>query len=272
VLLVAEEAAPAWVPALAFLVPILIMAAVGTWAFKLRRRSSRTRRAQEKRIPSDATELGSAATIEDPSAYSLDAVLKAMAIQPEDHGPTADGMPHDEGWAGTMLGLRSRMSSSSQVLEPHVFWGKRAAGQVFIRIGPDERLEGGTTMFSNRHIRDITVLRVAAPVFDITVERGALKASGPGVGEVSGLLSGLAADEATWGDMRAAGGPEGIVVSRNAIDGTMGGWPYDLWLCEWLAASLRLPPLEDARIGPSWTVPYGFGKALEPEDRSAGKP
>lgn len=262
-----EDAAPSWVPALALAIPVLIMVALGTWAVKMRRRSGRAVRAQRQRIQPEATELGSAASIGDPSGYSLEAILKALAVQPEDHGPTQEGMPHDEGWAGTMLGLSSRMSAASEVLEPHVYWGQRAAGQTFIRVGPDEKLEGGTTMLSNRHIRSITVLRVDSPVFDIWAERGKLHASGPAAHDLDGLLAGLSASEATWADVRAAGGPDGIVAARNAIDGTMGGWPYDLWLCEWLARQLRLAPLPPERIGPSWKVPYGFGRALEPDLR-----
>jgi hypothetical protein len=69
------------------------------------------------------------------------------------------------------------MSASSSVLEPHVHCGTRDGRQVFIRMGPDEKLEGGTTMLSNRHVRSITVLRVEAPVFDVSSEEGALTAS-----------------------------------------------------------------------------------------------
>lgn len=264
---VAEEAAPPWVLLLAFAIPAAIMIAVLTWGLRLRRRAGVARRAQERRAPASAVELGSAEAVSDPSSYSIEAVLKAMAVQPEDHGPTPDGMPHDEGWMGTMLGLRSRMSSSTTVLEPHVYWGEREAGQVFVRIGPDEKLEGGTTMFSNRHVRNITVLRVAAPPFDIASEGGALRASPGSSPELHGLLAGLSGDEATWGDVTVAGGGAGIVAARGAIDATIGRWVYDLWLCEWIARSLGFPPLPPARIGPSWRVPYGLGRSLEPEPR-----
>jgi hypothetical protein len=174
-------------------------------------------------------------------------------------------MPHDEGWAGTMLGLKSRMSAASNVLEPHVHWGTRAGRQVFIRIGPDEKLEGGTTMLSNRHVRGITVLRVESPAFDVSSENGTLRLSDDSPPEIRGLVEPLAPDEPTWSDVRIAGGPKGIVAARAAIDGTAGSWVYDLWLLEHIADSLRLPALEPARIGPRWKVPYGFGKSLEPD-------
>jgi hypothetical protein len=267
--LLAEEAAPSWVPVVAFAVPAVIVLAVLIPALRLRGRAGRARRAQARRRPAETTTLGSAIDIRDPSEYSIEALLKALAVQPEDHGPTADGMPHDEGWAGTMLGLKSRMSASSNVLEPHVHWGTRAGRQVFIRMGPDEKLEGGTTMLSNRHVRSITVLRVEAPVFDVSSEDGALTAPDGTPPEIRGLVEPLTPDEATWSDVRIAGGPKGIVAARAAIDGTTGSWVYDLWLLEIIARSLDLAPLKPARIGPAWKVPYGFGKSLEP-DRERG--
>jgi hypothetical protein len=36
----------------------------------------------------------------------------------------------------SLLGLKSRMPAAGNLLKPHVFWGSRAAGQVFIRLGP----------------------------------------------------------------------------------------------------------------------------------------
>ncbi len=263
--LLAEEAAPSWVPVVAFLVPAVIVLAVLIPALRLRGRAGRARRAQARRRAAGDTQLGSAGAIDDPTTYSIDALLKALAVRPEDHGPTPDGMPHDEGWAGTMLGLKSRMSAASEVLEPHVHWGTRGGRQVFIRMGPDEKIEGGTTMLSNRHIRSITVLRVDAPPFDVRSDDGALRVSDGSPPEIRGLVGRLAPDTVTWSDVRIAGGPRGIVAARSAIDGTTGSWVYDLWLCEHIAQVLELPPLKAARIGPAWKVPYGLGRSLEPD-------
>jgi hypothetical protein len=267
--LLAEQAAPSWVPVVAFAVPAVIVLAVLIPALRLRGRAGRARRAQASRRKATGTMLGSAEAISDPSEYSVDALLKALAVRPEDHGPTADGMPHDEGWAGTMLGLKSRMSAASEVLEPHVHWGIRDGRQVFIRMGPDEKIEGGTTMLSNRHIRCITVLRVDAPPFDVISDGGELRVSDDSPAEIRGVIEPLKTDEVTWSDARLAGGAKGIVAARAAIDGTMGSWVYDLWLCERIAEALGLPPLKPARIGPAWKVPYGLGKSLEP-DRERG--
>ena len=157
---------------------------------------------------------GSAGAIIDPSDYSTAALLKALAVRPEDHGPRG-GMPHDEGSAGTMLGLKSRISSSTNVLEPHVFWGVRGPGQVFIRVGPDEKIEGGTTMLSNRRIRSITVLRVDAPDFQVDSDEGTLRIVPGAVPAALGqLVTALTTSVPTWSDTRITGGPDGIVATR----------------------------------------------------------
>ena len=262
----AEQAAPAWIPVVAFAIPVLIVGAVLVPALRLRRRAREGRRAQQRRQSAATTELGSAAAIDDPAPYTIEAILNALAVKPEDHGPTEDA-PHDEGWTGSMLGLRAQTSAASEVLEPHLYWGTREGRQVFIRVGPDEKIAGRTTLFSNRHNRCITVLRVAAPAFDVVSDGGALRVSGEGPAEIHGLIAGLSRDRATWSDVRIAGGPQGVVAARSAIDGTTGSWPYDLWLLERIARTLDLEPLEPARIGPRWKVPYGFGKSLEPERR-----
>jgi len=263
--LLAEQPAPAWVPVVAFLVPVVIVVAVLVPALRLRGRAGAARRSQARRRRADSIQLGSATSIEDPGPYSIEALLKALAVRPEDHGPTADGMPHDEGWAGTMLGLKSRMSATTELLEPHVYWGTREGRQVLIRVGPDEKVEGGTALISNRHVRSITVLRVEAPEFDIVSEHGALRASAETPSKVRALVDRLAADPTTWSDARIAGGADGIVAARGAIDGTMGSWVYDLWLLEHIARSLELAPLKRARVGPSWRVPYALGRSLERE-------
>ena len=260
----AEQAAPAWLPYIFLAIPVVIILAVLVPALRRRGRVSTARRAQASRRGAESTALGSAASIADPSGHSAEAILKALAFAPEDHGPR-DGTPHDEGWAATMLGLKSKVSSSTSVLEPHVYYGTRDRGQVFVRVGPDEKIAGGTTMLANRHVRLITVLRVDAPRFDAESEGGDLRASEDSAPEVRELIDSLTADRATWSDVRVAGGADGIVAARSAIDDVGFGWAYDLWLCEWLASTLNLQPLEPKRIGPAWKVPYGLGRSLTRE-------
>lgn len=256
----AEEAAPAWVPVVALAIPIVIMLLVAVPAFRKRARVKRAQAAQLDRLPEDAVDVGSAGAISDPSDYSTTALLKALAVKPADYGATGD-MPYNEGWAGEMLGLKARISDSTNVLEPHVFWGVRQQGQVFIRLGPDEKIEGGTTMLSNRHIRQITVLRVDAPSFRIFAEDGTLRLLDAAPAAVEELVTSLPTSVPTWGDARIVAGAEGIVASRDAIDGLENSWVYDLWLLERISERLALPPLRDARIGPAWKVPYGVGKS-----------
>jgi hypothetical protein len=205
-----------------------------------------------------AVALGSSATISDGATYSVEGLRKALAIKPEDHGPT-DSEPHDEGWAGTMLGLRSKISYATEVLEPHVYWGERTLGQVFVRVGPDEEIEGGTMLGSNRHIRQISVLRVAAPEFKLDIVDGLPAVVEGSAAGIERLIARMSPTAEIWQDAAAQGGPEGIVISRGAITSPE-FWNYDLWLLEAIARELRLPALPDARIGPAWKVPYGLGR------------
>ena len=226
-------------------------------ALRRRAHATRARAAQRDRLPDDVIDVGSAGAISDPSDYSTAALLKALAIRPADYG---EEMSYDEGWAGTMLGLKSRISDSTNLLEPHVYWGVRGLGQVFIRVGPDEKIEGGTTLMSNKHIRAITVLRVASPDFQVASEDGTLRLRTPAPAELDALIAPLTTSKTTWSDARITGGADGIVASRDAIDGIENSWAYDLWLLERIAEHLSLVPLPDARIGPAWKVPYGLGR------------
>jgi hypothetical protein len=209
-------------------------------------------------VGENSVALGSAATISDGATYSVDGLRKALAIKPEDHGPT-DSEPHDEGWAGTMLGLRSRISTATEVMEPHVYWGERELGQVFVRVGPDEEIEGGTMLLSNKHIRQVTVLRVAAPEFKLDVVDGKPAVVDGAASGIENVFSRMSSADEIWQDAAAKAGPEGIALARSALTSPE-FWIYDLWLLEAIARELRLPALAEARIGPAWKVPYGVGR------------
>lgn len=253
-----NEPAPTWIPVVAFAIPVVIVLAVLIPALRNRARHKAGQRAQRGGVKEESVALGSAASISDGATYSVDALRKALSVAPEDHGP-ADGMPHNEGWEGAMLGLRSKIGSSVTVLEPNLHYGERAQGQVFVRVGPDEKIEGGTTMGTNRHIRQITVLRVATPECKLDVVDGlpqVVEGTLPGFERV---ISRMSTNEAIWQDVAFQGGPEGIVANRSAIT-TPGFWIYDLWLLEATARELKLPALSDARLGPAWKIPYGLGR------------
>jgi hypothetical protein len=253
-----DTPAPSWLPIALLAIPVVIIAAVLIPALRYRARHKKAMARSRGGVGEDATALGSSAQISDGATYSVDGLRKALAIKPEDHGPT-DDEPHDEGWAGTMLGLRSKISYATEILEPHVYWGSRQLGQVFIRIGPDEEIEGGTMLGSNKHIRQITVLRVGAPEFKLDVIDGVpavVEGAAPGI---ENLFARMSPTAEIWQDVAAQGGPEGIVISRGAITSPE-FWIYDLWLVEAIARTLRLRALDDARIGPAWRVPYGIGR------------
>jgi hypothetical protein len=161
----------------------------------------------------------------------------------------------------------SRKTDGETNLEPHVHWGPRPAGQVFIRVGPDERIERGQS-WTNRHFRQITVLRVSAPKFLIESVDGVLRASDQTPPLVRGLVASLTADPVTWSDTHVAGGPEGIVATRASLDPVGMSWIYDLWLLERIAALLGLVPLDRVKLGPGWKIPYKLGKSLTPRRRT----
>jgi hypothetical protein len=254
-----EQPAPGWLAPAALAVPVVIMALVLRWAIRGRRRAARHRRADTRRRGSDRVPLSSAESIADGGGYQAEALLTAMAVRPEGHGP-AGGMPHDEGWRGTMLGLKSRISASTTLLEPHVYWGRRPAGQVFVRLGPDEKIAGGSVFpMSERHLRSFTVLRVGASEFELSGESGR-PARVEGDGLPGGVLDAIAPNPDIWDGLRVVGGPDGVVAIRPSGTHEFGGWAYDLWLLERLAIQAGWPALSDKRIGPAWKVPYGLGR------------
>ena len=258
-----EQAVPGWVIAAALAVPGVIMLLVLRWALRGRARYGRHRRAEGRRRGGDALARGSAAGIPDGGAYTGEALLRALSIKPEDHGPDGEGNPHDEGWAATMLGLRSKVSSSTDLLEPHLYWGPRAGGQVFVRIGPDEKVAGGSELYSERHLRSITVLRVEAAGFELEGASGRPRAVGAAPPALAGALDPIATNPDLWDRLLVVGGAKGIVATRPSGGAEFGGWVYDLWLLERLAAEMRLRPLPDARVGPAWKVPYGLGRSTK---------
>ena len=128
-----EGSVPQWAVLLILAIPVVIMAFLLIRGIRLRARQERIRAGRLARRV-DGIPLGSADRIADGGQVPWENLLEALAVRPEDHGP-AGGMPHDEGWAGTMLGLKSRMSSGTGPSEPHVYWGERHGRQVLIRLG-----------------------------------------------------------------------------------------------------------------------------------------
>lgn len=253
-----EEPAPSWLPIIFLLIPVVIVTAVSVPMLRARARRNAGMKASRAGIAEAAVSIGSAAEITDGARYSVEGLRKALAIRPEDHGPT-DEAPHDEGWAGTMLGLRSKMTSATEVLEAHFYWGERPQGRVFIRIGPDEKVEGGTVLGSNRHIRQFVALLVDSPEFKLTFPDGRPEVVAGSLPGSEAVFAEMAASSGIWQDVAAQGGPEGIVFSRDAISAP-DFWVYDLWLVERLARELGLTTIDGGRLGPAWKLPYRVGR------------
>ena len=260
-----EQAVPGWVIAAAFAVPAVIMLLVLRWALRGRARHGRHKRAEGRRRGGDALARGSAAGIADGGAYKNEALLRALSIKPEDHGPDEYGNPHDEGWAGTMLGLRSKISSATDLLEPHLYWGPRGR-RPGVRPDGARREDRG---------RLGAVLR-APPAFDHRAARGRSRVRAGrivGAATAGGRRPAAArararpdrANPDLWDRLLVVGGPKGIVATRPSGGSEFGGWVYDLWLLERLAGVMELEPLANARVGPAWKVPYGLGRSAKAE-------
>jgi hypothetical protein len=239
-----EESAPAWLPIVFLAIPVFIVGGVFMAFAGTRRRCKADRRQQRRGRKIAEVEFGSASAFDDPTDLTPDALIKALGLRDDDHSDFRD--------------LQSRVSYASEVLEPNLYWGSRAGREVFIRIGPDEEIENGTTMGTNRHVRQITVLRVAAPQF--TLEDWLVFESGE-TPELAGVLASVDRHSSVWDGFYAVGGPDGIVLARSAVTGP-DYWAYDLWLAERIADKLKLPALEPQQIGPSWIVPYELGWRL----------
>jgi len=114
-------------------------------------------------------------------------------------------------------------------------------------------------------MRTITVLRVAAPDFEIAAENGQLVPSDGAPVAIAALVGVLKPDSVVWSNTRVFGGPDGIVAFRSGIDGVETSFAYDLWLLERIAGALELTPLVAKGLGPSWKVPYGLGRSTSPD-------
>lgn len=211
------------------IIPIGIMAAVLAWALPARRRWKQALKSPLQNATGTVA-IGSAASIPDPGHVPWRDLLDALAVQPE-------GRYH-EGWMGTMLGLQTKWSTSTDVLEPHRMWGARNGHEVKIRLGPDEKIEGGTELYSNKHIRAIIDIEGAMPPFEVTGEAGTLRGHGEVPPAVAEVLRGMQSSPDVWHKLTVTAGPTGIRSNRPSVGDVLNCWLYDLWLCERLVAAL----------------------------------
>jgi hypothetical protein len=206
------------------------------------------------RVP--GIETGSSAKITDAGSVGWPSLLDALSTVRVDPDQDSDAGPENS--VSEMLGLRAPTVVGR--FQPTLIYGTRHDRQVFIRIGIDETYLSG---FTNRHMRQITVVRVEVPDFTLVGERGVLRAESDVPAALRAVLHGLSPSPNVWDELLVVGGPEGIVASRPVPHRVrvQFQWLYDLWLVERIADSLHARALPPARLGRSYLIPYWLGRA-----------
>ena len=257
---------PGWVIAAAFAVPGVIMLLIVRWAVKGRARQGRHRRAEGRRRDGQALDRGSAALIPDGGEYKSEALLRALSIKPEDHGPDDEGNPHDEGWGATMLGLRSKSQQPDRPARSPPVLGP-ARGGSGVRPHRSRREDRG---------RQRAVLR-APPALHHRAARGraGVRAGGLVGPAASGRVRAGAGRTGPGGGWRQPGSVGEAGGGRRA-QGHRGHATIRRAGVRWLGlrpvaagapgrrngARCRCP---NARVGPAWKVPYGLGRSTKAE-------
>src|SRR3954468_18304581 len=200
------------------IIPIGIMAAVLAWALPARKRYKQALRSPLAQARGNVA-IGSAASIADAGHVPWRDLLDALAVEPE-------GKYH-EGWMGTMLGLKTKWSTSTSVLEAHRMWGERNGHEVKIRLGADEKIEGGTELLSNKHIRAIVDIDVAMPPFELTGDHGTVHSHGDVPAAVQAVVGKLRASPDVWDKLTITAGPTGIRSNRPSVADPLNCWLYD---------------------------------------------
>jgi hypothetical protein len=206
------------------------------------------------RVP--GIEVDSAAQIADAGAIGWPSLLDALSVRVDpDEG---DRDPAPENSVSERLGLKAPTVVGR--FQPNLIYGTRHGRQVFIRIGIDETYLSG---FSTRHMRQITVLRVEAPDFELVGADGRVRAESDVPVALRAVLQGLRPSPDIWDGLLVVGGPEGIVATRPVPHRVrvQFQWLYDLWLVERIADALHASALPPARLGRSYLVPYWLGRA-----------
>jgi hypothetical protein len=197
---------------------------------------------------------GSAAAMTDAGQVPARLLLTALAVE----GSTAVIDSEDEG-IGAMLGLQyHRFHHRDQLWDPPVYEGTRNGHQVFIRLGRNASVRGPGV--NARRLRAVAVVRASAPPFELATAGGALIAHTPVPPPVAAVLAAMRPSPDVWHDLRVVCGPEGLAANRGLGGDWLGGWIYDLWLLERLAACLRSAPLPPVPLERDWTPPYELGE------------
>jgi hypothetical protein len=199
---------------------------------------------------------GSAAQIADGGVVPSKVLLGALSWR---HQQDEDFELPDEG-TGNLLGLvYHRFKHLSDTWwEPTVYDGVRSGRQVWIRLGRQGTSIRGPGL-NARRLRTMVVVRAAVGPFEAVAEHGRLRVVSGGGAELDALFGGFATSPDVWHDVRIVGGPDGLAASRAVVGDYLGGWVYDLWLLEHLAAKGNGRPLDAVELGREFTPPYDLG-------------
>lgn len=243
-------------------IPILLVS-VGSMLYVFRnalRQNAEAQRVQAGPLQRlvDVTTLRTnwAGAIDDPGRMPSQELIQALAINAH---IDADYDEEDEG-VGRQLGLTyHRYRHLGDDWDPPVLDGVRNGRQVWMRLGQSYKTIMGPG-FGMRRLRMVSVLRIAAPAFELQAVDGRLVGEGiPSA--VASVLANMAPAPDVWHDLRVVAGPDGVVVSRGYGKDFSGGWPYDLWLLERIAFVLDAPSLPHVEeLGREWDAPYDLGE------------
>jgi hypothetical protein len=236
--------------------PLLIVGVLAGMAFRFRgafRSRSQFARVRQGPLYGGSTTsrpAGSAGDIADGGHVPSQELLGALSVAavPEDDDS------EDEG-TGKRLGLRyHRARHGAAGWDPVVYDGTRNGHQAFIRLNRNASVRGPGMNF--RRDRSLCVVRVGVERFELTAADGRLEPATAVPGAVAAMLERMTASPDVWHDLRVVAGPDGLVASRGVSQDWLGGWTYDLWLLERLAACLEGRALAPEKLGREWAPPY----------------
>lgn len=237
-------------------IAVVVLAMAVTFARSMRARGdfARVREGPLYGGSPDAREPGTAASIADGGQVAAGELLGALAVKKVTARQAAS---EDEG-TGARLGLRRYRArhGTEDLWDPGVYCGTRDGHQVFIRLGRNASVRGPGVNF--RRDRYICAVRVAVDAFELVGDEGELRGTTALPPQAQAVLDAIARSPDVWRDLRVVAGPEGLVASRGVWGDWLGGWIYDLWLLERLAAALGGQALPRVRMGREWEPPYGL--------------
>jgi hypothetical protein len=206
--------------------------------------------------PVPGISVGSAAQISDAGSIGWPSLLDALTVRVDPEGGDRDAA--GENSIAGRLGLQAPAAASR--FQPNLIFGMRHGRQVFIRLGIDETYLPGVT---TRHLRQITVVRAEVVEFELAGKGGVLHTTSDIPDALRAVLLGLRPSPDVWDGLLVVGGSEGIVATRPVPQRVrvQRQWLYDLWLVERIADSLHAASLPTARLGESYLIPYGLGRA-----------